>query len=57
MALKALSEWGKEKWPANVVPLLEQARLREPDEEVPTDLDKLTKLPAAHLPALAISGK
>jgi hypothetical protein len=34
VALKALAEWGKEMWPANVISLLESARDREPDQDV-----------------------
>jgi len=34
MALKALSEWEREKWPANMERLLAEARDREPDEQV-----------------------
>ena len=34
MALKALSEWGKEKWSAGMTAVLEQARDGEPDADV-----------------------
>jgi hypothetical protein len=33
-ALKALSEWGKAKWPASTFPLLNEAYEREPDQHV-----------------------
>jgi len=39
MALKALSEWGKDKWPANIVSLLKEASEREPDQEVRRRID------------------
>jgi len=41
MALKALSEWGKDKWPGNVTQLLELARRDEPDQEVRERIDDL----------------
>jgi hypothetical protein len=34
MALKTLSEWGKDQWPANMVSLLTLAYEREPDKDV-----------------------
>ncbi len=34
MALKALAEWGKDKWPDHMISLLEKAREREPDQGV-----------------------
>ena len=34
MALKTLSEWGKNKWPANMVSLLKLAYDHEPDQDV-----------------------
>lgn len=34
MALKALSEWGRDRWPEGMAALLGQARDREPDAEV-----------------------
>jgi hypothetical protein len=41
LALKVLSEWGKEKWPANVERLLADARDREPDEKVRKRIDNV----------------
>jgi hypothetical protein len=34
MAIKAMSEWGKEKWPAGSKAILEQARAVEPEKDV-----------------------
>ena len=53
MALKALSEWGKDKWPGNVTQLLELARRDEPDQEVRERIDNLIagKPLLQHVPA------
>jgi hypothetical protein len=39
MALKALSEWGKENWPSDVLPFLKKARQMEPDQAVRRRMD------------------
>jgi hypothetical protein len=39
MALKALSEWGKENWPSDVLPFLKKSRQMEPDQAVRRRMD------------------
>jgi hypothetical protein len=41
MALRALSEWGMPRWPAEAVPALTAAREREPDEKVRARMERL----------------
>ena len=41
MALKALSEWGEGKWPANMISLLNESREREPDQELRRRIDNV----------------
>lgn len=38
MALRALSKWGKSRWPSEVQPVLEAALKDEPDQDVKTEL-------------------
>lgn len=41
MALRALSEWGPQRWPADARPLLVDARAREPDADVRKRIDRI----------------
>jgi hypothetical protein len=43
MSLKALSNWGQENWPNDIVPFLEQAKLAEPEDDVKKSIEKLLK--------------
>jgi hypothetical protein len=41
MALKALSEWGQDKWPAEAASALRAAEAAEPDEDVKKEMRKV----------------
>jgi hypothetical protein len=41
MALRALSEWGPQRWPADARPLLLDARAKEPDADVRKRMDRI----------------
>jgi hypothetical protein len=41
MALRALSEWGRQRWPAEARTILVEAREREPDENVRERFDRV----------------
>ena len=41
MAMKALSDWGRQRWPADARRVVEEAFRNEPDEEVKADLGRL----------------
>jgi hypothetical protein len=43
MALRALSAWGRARWPADARPLLEQAAKDDPDENVRAELGALLR--------------
>jgi hypothetical protein len=47
MALRALSEWEKARWPAEAGAALSAARAREPDEKVRARMDRLLPPPGA----------